>query len=152
MDLHAIIANSYLAQGLSQEFIGKIAAIAEMREFKSGDEMVREDDDCADLMILAEGRAFIKTEMSEDYIGIIKSPMPFGEVSFIDHKRRSSSVIADTDCSVVILPELPLRQLMADEPEMAVRALLNLSRVLCDRLRKANQQIAALNVIEEFNL
>jgi hypothetical protein len=52
----------------------------------------------------------------------------------------------------VQIPEQPLRDLLRSEPEMAVRALMNLSQILCDRLRKANQQIAALNAIEEATL
>jgi CRP-like cAMP-binding protein len=78
--------------------------------------------------------------------------MPFGEVAFLDGKRRSGSVVAVQDCTVVQIPEPPLRDLLRNEPEMAVRALLNLSQILCDRLRKANQQIAALNAIEEATL
>jgi CRP-like cAMP-binding protein len=78
--------------------------------------------------------------------------MPFGEVAFLDGKRRSGSVVAVADCTVVQIPEQALRDLLRAEPAMAVRALMNLSQILCDRLRKANQQIAALNAIEEATL
>ena len=89
--------------------------------------------------------------MTGDAIAYIRPNMPFGEVSFLDRKRRSSTVVAHVDCRVLIIPEEPLRDLLRAEPEMAVKALVNLSSLLCDRLRKANQQIAALNAIEEFH-
>ena len=112
---------------------------------------MREDDPSAHLMILAEGTAEILT-VTGDPIAYIKPNMPFGEVSFLDRRRRSSSVVAHTDCKVLTMNEEPLRELLKNEPEMAVRALVNLSILLCDRLRKANQQIAALNAIEEFHI
>lgn len=150
MDLKLIIASSYLAQGFTEEFITKIAEISSVKEYAAGEYIVKEDDPSADLMILADGRAEIMT-VTGDIIAYIKPNMPFGEVSFLDRKRRSSSVIAQSECRVLIMPEAPLRELLRNEPEMAVRALVNLSSLLCDRLRKANQQIAALNAIEEFH-
>jgi CRP-like cAMP-binding protein len=150
MEISAIIAESYLAQGFSPEFIDRLVGIASIAEFKAGEHIVHEDEENCDLMILGSGQAQIVTE-SGDLIGVLKSVVPFGEVAFLDRKRRSSNVVASTDCKVVILPETPLRDLMQAEPEMAVRALMNLSTLLCDRLRKANQQIAALNAIEEFS-
>jgi CRP-like cAMP-binding protein len=151
MDVRRIIAESYLAAGFSEEFNIKLAGISTLMHFKSGEYMMRDDDDSRDLMILAEGKAEVRTQ-AEDVIGYLKSPMPFGEVAFLDGKRRSGSVVAVQDCTVVQIPEHALRDLLRTEPEMAVRALLNLSQILCDRLRKANQQIAALNAIEEATL
>ena len=150
MDLKNIIATSYLAEGMDEKFIDKIAAISEIKYFRAGDYIVHEDDQTADLMILADGTAEI-VRITGDTIALIRPNMPFGEVAFLDHKRRSSSVIAKTDCKVVNMPEEPLRTLLRHEPEMAVKALVNLSSLLCERLRKANQQIAALNAIEEFH-
>lgn len=148
MDLKLIISSSYLAKGFTDEFITKIAEVSQIREYEAESYILREDDPSADLMILAEGIGEIRT-ITEDPIAYIKPNMPFGEVSFLDRKRRSSSVVAKTDCKVLIMPEAPLRELLRQEPEMAVRALVNLSSLLCDRLRKANQQIAALNAIDE---
>ena len=151
MDVRRIIADSYLAAGFTEEFTDKLASISTRMQFKSGEYMMRDDDDSRDLMILAEGRAEVRTQ-AEDVIGYLKSPMPFGEVAFLDGKRRSGSVVAVADCTVVQVPEQALRDLLRAEPAMAVRALMNLSQILCDRLRKANQQIAALNAIEEATL
>ena len=150
MDLKSIIANSYLAQGFTEDFIAKLAGMSSVMTYDSGEFIVHEDDLNGDLMILAEGKAEILT-VTGDVIAHIKPSMPFGEVSFLDRRRRSSSVVAHGDCKVLIIPEEPLRELLRAEPEMSIRALVNLSSLLCDRLRKANQQIAALNAIDEFH-
>lgn len=151
MDVRRIIAESYLAAGFTEDFNDKLALISELKKFEVGEYMMHDDDDSRDLMILAQGKAEVRTQ-AEDVIGFLKSPMPFGEVAFLDGKRRSGSVVAVEPCTVVQIPEHALRELLRTEPLMAVRALLNLSQILCDRLRKANQQIAALNAIEEATL
>lgn len=151
LTVREFIAQSYLAVGFTPEFVDQVSWISEIRTYSQGTEILKEDESTADLFILAEGKLEIVTSTG-DSIGFIKPPMPFGEVSFLDRRRRSSSVVAVEESKVVFIPEEPLRQLLRDHPDMAVKALVNLSVLLCDRLRKANQQIAALNAIEDSNL
>jgi CRP-like cAMP-binding protein len=151
MDISKIVGESYLARGFTAEFVEKISGIALLKKFSSGEMILEEDDLNCDLMILAEGMASVKNGMG-DLISYIKPTTPFGEVAFLDRMRRSSNVYAETDCIVVVLPEEPLRELFRQDPEMSVRALVNLSLILCERLRKATRQIAVLNAIEESNL
>ena len=148
MQLRSAIAESYLAHGFTDEFIDQLVSIAVVREFQPGEFMTRESEETHDLMILASGGAEIRS-LTDEVIGYLHSGMPFGEVAFMDEKPRSSSVVTTTSSEVIVLPEGPLRRLMHDDKEMAIRALMNLSRVLCQRLRRANQQIAALQAIEE---
>ena len=54
MDLKSIIASSYLAQGFTEEFIAKVAEVSSVKNFSAGEYIVREDDETADLMILAK--------------------------------------------------------------------------------------------------
>lgn len=148
MDLRSSIANSYLAYGFTSDFIDELVKIAIVREFAPGAFLTRESEETHDLMILTRGDAEIRS-ITDEVIGYLRAGMPFGEVAFIDQKPRSSSVVSTSDATVVVLPEAPLRELMNADKDMAIRALLNLSRVLCQRLRRANQQIAALQAIEE---
>jgi len=148
MDLRSSIANSYLAYGFSNDFIDQLVKIAVVKEFAPGAYMTRESEEAHDLMILTRGDAEIRS-ITDEVIGYLRTGMPFGEVAFIDQKPRSSSVVSTADSTVVVLPEVALRELMNADKDMAIRALLNLSRVLCQRLRLANQQIGALQAIEE---
>ncbi len=148
MNVQDAIRQSYLAQGLSEEQLEQLYAIAEQRSFGAGEPILRQYDNAQDLLILASGRATILTVIGEP-IGVVKPGMPLGEISFLDNKPRSVSVVSQGGSEVVVLPAGPLRKILQDRPDIAVRALLNISRVLCSRLRAANNNIAALMAIDE---
>lgn len=147
-DLHRAIANSYLAQGLSDEFVERLVGISEVRRIEEGQPIVRADDESFDLMLLVEGEGHILT-VTDEFIATIKAGMPFGEIAFLDRKPRSSAVVAGKPTTIILWPEAKLRELFEHDPVSASVSLHNLCRVLCSRLRSANQQIAALLAVEE---
>ena len=147
-DLKEAIRSSYLAQGLSEAQLECLDGLASLRLFSTGEKIVEEFDRTRDLMILSEGLAQILNVVGEP-IGVIKAGMPIGEVSFIDGKPRSGTVVALQSCVVVVLPWEPLMDLMKSSPEIASRCLWNVCQILCARLRITNQHLAALMALEE---
>ncbi|AIE86939.1 regulatory subunit of cAMP-dependent protein kinase [Fimbriimonas ginsengisoli Gsoil 348] len=148
MNVQDAIRESYLAQGFTEEQLEQLYAIAEERSYVDGEPILRQFDDSQDLLILASGRANILTVIGEP-IGVVKPGMPLGEISFLDSKPRSVSVVSSGPSDAVVLPAGPLRKILQERPDIALRALLNISRVLCARLRAANNNIAALMAIDE---
>ncbi len=146
--IETAIRNSYLAQGMSEEQLALIYEIAQSQCFDKGETIVRQFDSQRDLMILASGSADILTVVGEP-IGVLQPHMPFGEVSLIDDKPRSATIVASERCEVVILPAEQLLELLQARMDIANRALVNLCRVLCSRLRSANLHLAAMMAIEE---
>ncbi len=151
LDIRGIIEQSYFTKGFSPEFVDAVAGISAVKDYPEGSHVIDADDETADMYILAEGKLNVLTPTG-DLIIVLRPPMPFGEVSFLDGKRRSSTVIADEDSKVIFIPENAFWELLKQYPDMAVQALTNLGVLLCSRLRNANQQIAALNAIEEFSV
>jgi CRP-like cAMP-binding protein len=148
MNVKDAIRESYLAQGFTEEQLEQLYVIAELRSFGDGEPILRQFDHNKDLYILASGRANILTVIGEP-IGVVKAGMPLGEMSFLDDKPRSVSVVSSGPSEAVILPADPLRQILRDRPDIMLTALLNISRVLCARLRAANNNIAALMAVDE---
>lgn len=148
MNVKDAIRESYLAQGFTEEQLEKLYAIALRRSYADGEPILRQFDDNKDLLILASGQASILTVIGEP-IGVVKAGMPLGEMSFLDDKPRSVSVVSSGPCEAVILPAEPLRQILRDRPDIMLSALLNISRVLCARLRAANNNIAALLALDD---
>lgn len=150
-DLHLAIAESYIAKGLSDAFVDRLVSISEVREIPEGEPIVAANEETFDLMLLVSGEGRILT-VTDEFLGTIKAGMPFGEIAFLDRKPRSSAVIASIPTTVILWPEAQLRTLFEEDPRSASIALHNLCRVLCARLRSANQQIAALLAVEESAL
>lgn len=148
MNVQDAIRESYLAQGLTEEQLRLLDGIAEVRCYEDGEPILRQFDASQDLLILASGRASILTVIGES-IGVVKPGMPLGEISFLDGKPRSVSVVSDGASEVVVLPAGPMRRILQENPDISIQTLLNISRVLCARLRAANNNIAALMAIDE---
>jgi CRP-like cAMP-binding protein len=148
MGLEESIRDSYLAQGFSQEQLEAVYQVAQVKSFEDGEVLLRQFDETRDLYILTSGRAHILT-MVGDAISTIKPGMPIGEVSFLDGKPRSVSVISVGPSEAVVLPYHETWGVLRAHPEMELTLLRNISQVLCARLRSANKNIAALLAIEE---
>lgn len=145
MDLHSALENNYLMQGLNPTQISQIAAISGTQEFGGGDILVRQFAKDADLMIVLEGSAKIKTFSGEE-IAEAGPGSVIGEMSLIDDKPRSATVVSAGGTKVATIPNAMLWQLMNDEPSIAKVILLNIARILTARLRAAN--VALDSVVE----
>jgi CRP-like cAMP-binding protein len=148
MSLEEAISQSYITQGMAEQHLEALFQIAEWRSYGDGETILRQFEDNHDLLILASGKAEIVTIVGEA-IGAVRPGMPIGEISFLDGKPRSVSVVSAGCSEVVVLPYEPLKALLAREMAMATVFLSNVSKVLCARLRSANNNIAALLAIDE---
>ncbi len=150
-EIEAAIRSSYLAQGLSEAQVRSLNKIARWQTFRKGEPIIEQYDQARDLLILASGTAHVLTDLGEP-IGWIRPGMPMGEVALLDERTRSGTIIAVEPCAVVVLPAEPLLALLKKSPSLAAKCLYNLSRILCDRLRTANKNLAALMAIEESEI
>jgi len=148
MNVQDAIRQSYISEGFTPAELELVYSIAELRTFADGEAILRQFDENKDLYVLASGKASILTVIGEP-IGVVKPGMPMGEISFLDGKPRSVSVVSIGESTAVVLPAEPLRAILGQNKEMAVKALTNISRVLCARLRNANNNIAALMALDE---
>src|SRR5687768_9059366 len=128
MSVEDAVRNSYLAQGLSEEHLQALYNIAHFRTFSDGEPILRQFEDSRDLFILAKGRAHICTVVGEP-IGVVKAGMPIGEISFLDERPRSVSVLSSGVSEAVEFPFKPLRALLDQHPDMENTFLRNISKV-----------------------
>jgi CRP-like cAMP-binding protein len=147
--LRETLITSYLAVDLPAYAIDQLVSLAHLREFAAGSSITTQDDDEAHLMVLSTGRAVVRA-FSDDPVYTLKPGMLFGEVSLIDEKPRSATVSAVEDSTVVVLPAERVRAMIESDPVVGVTVMRNLARVLCARVRAANQQLAVLMTIEEL--
>jgi CRP/FNR family transcriptional regulator, cyclic AMP receptor protein len=62
----------------------------------------------------------------------------FGEMSLVDHEPRSASVIAEEPSLFVVLTGQGLEDLTAEVPQLAVKVLLKIAKVMSERLRETS--------------
>lgn len=68
----------------------------------------------------------------------------FGELALYDHEQRSATVKAVGDCEVLEIDASALTQYMDEHPEQGYLLLRYLYRIVCDRLRKADERMGSL--------
>jgi CRP-like cAMP-binding protein len=65
----------------------------------------------------------------------------FGELALLDEEPRSASAIAKSPSKLIGFFRTDLLTLMKRYPELGNKILLNLSRILGERLRKTNEEL-----------
>jgi CRP-like cAMP-binding protein len=148
------IEKSYFAEGLRAEAIETLVAIAALRDYTDGEEILSQHDAACDIMILVEGRAAIYsytlTPTPNERISYVQVGQPFGEVALFDQGTRSAIVRSEGPSRVVAIDGASLLGLMDQDVMLASIIQRNIIRVLCARLRNTTRQLAmymALDVV-----
>lgn len=109
----------------------KLLRSANEDSYEAGDVIVREGGRSEKLFVILEGNARVIHDGRT-----VSSRAPgefFGEVSMIDGRPHTASVVADTPVRCLVLYNDALRTVLVDDPQMA----WNLLKMLASRLRDA---------------
>ena len=107
---------------------------------KQGEVVFAEGDPGDHMLILAEGRLsiFKGGEHGSHLLCHEGRGRIVGEMALLDRERRSATCMADTDCVMLTLSEVGLRQMADEAPLLAYRFMFNLGKLLSRRLRRTS--------------
>ncbi len=102
-----------------------------------GDRVLKEGGSSQNLFLVLEGT--LEVRHRGRLVNVLEPGDAFGEMAFLLELPRQSDVYAATPgVKILSLSDGTLHKLMAEEPSLAAKLLLNISRMLCGRLIKAN--------------
>jgi tRNA-dependent cyclodipeptide synthase len=127
-ETHALLA------GLPEAGWASLTAHADLIRCPPGAVLVQHGQSDRAMYILTEGRLEIVTPAGRR-IAVVEAGSVFGEQAFVDAAPRSASVVALTACAALRLSQEGFELLKTDEPEIALQLLLDIARVLSQRLR-----------------
>jgi CRP-like cAMP-binding protein len=119
-----------LFQGMSDKSLARVADIAKEVSHPAGKTVVEEDHSAVGFHLIVSGEA--EATQGGKAIGTMGPGDYFGEMSLLDGKPRSASVVATTDLRTLAIPAWNFDRLLDENPEM-MRALLV---VLSERIRQ----------------
>jgi CRP-like cAMP-binding protein len=133
------------------------------RRIADGTVLMREGEDVHNdfMLLVLEGEVSVASEVNgvdEDIVvGVLGAGALIGEMGLLDGTPRSATCTADGDVVTAILTRPNMLALMREEPRVAARLLLAMTKRLADRLRETNRKVKALAQInrtlrQELNL
>lgn len=141
------IKNIPLFKALKSSQVKEIAARCKIARYKKGTVVFHRTDLSTDLYIVNSGwlKAVLADEEGDEMVlARFEKGAFFGELSLLDGKGRSATIVADSDAELAVLNKDAFLELLYKEPRIAVE----LMATLVERLRKADELIESLAFLE----
>ncbi|MGR3218312.1 MAG: Crp/Fnr family transcriptional regulator [Candidatus Anammoxibacter sp.] len=136
-----------LFAGLDEHILDKIVSIAVKKTYKKNETIFHQHDKGSALFVLQSGMvkiALIDKSGRQTILKIIEKDDFFGEMSLLDGRFRSASIIAMEDCEALLIFREDLINLIKLYPLISLNMLALLSR----RFRETDEKIASLTFLD----
>lgn len=141
------LKNIPLFNHLTDSQLKEIAARCKSGRYKKGEVVFNKTDLSTDLYIVNSGilKAVLSDEEGDEIVlARFEKGAFFGELSLLDGKGRSATIVAEMDAELSVLKKDVFLELLYRNPRMAVE----LMATLVGRLRKADEMIESLAFLE----
>ncbi|MEW6102388.1 MAG: Crp/Fnr family transcriptional regulator [bacterium] len=131
---------------LSPKELQGLSEIADIRTYKKNSLFFAKNDLATYLFIVKKGSAKVIIEHEdgrEVILSILYSRDIFGEMSLLDGRPRSATVIAKDDCEVLLIARFKFLSFLKEHPGISIKILETLSL----KLRKTDNQVKILTLI-----
>ncbi len=135
-----------LLDGLNEAEAKRFLGLGTILRAHSGDTIIRPGDSGSEMYMILSGMVEVFGRR-EDHLHSLATFGPgqvFGEIAFVSNSPRTAYVIGQTDLEILVLTPQFLRGVMKSEPEITAKVLLNLSLILCERLRTSTENWLSL--------
>jgi CRP/FNR family cyclic AMP-dependent transcriptional regulator len=146
-DARRLLAQCSLFRGLSTDERNLLVARAHLRRVDAGDTIFLMDSAGDSMMAILEGNVRISVpspEGKEIVLAILHPGEVFGEIALLDGKGRTADARAMTRCNIAVLDRRDVVSFFERQPN----AWPKLVEVLCDRLRRTDQHLAEMALLE----
>jgi CRP/FNR family transcriptional regulator, cyclic AMP receptor protein len=109
----------------------------EVEAFATGETIFHQGDPRTFMFVVNEGE--VEITIGNKIVEVVQPGGIFGEMAMIDNAPRTATVVARTDCKLVLIDQQRFQFLVQQTPYFALEVM----RVLVDRLRRTNQLIEA---------
>lgn len=130
--------------GLTRDQITEICGWLKPLHYPANSEIFREGQLPDGLYILSRGTVGVMKASTRGKFRLanIEAPSYFGEMGLLEGAERSAGVVCRTDVDVMLLPFDLFSQKLRNNNLAALKIALNFGRIVCQRLRGTNTQLA----------
>jgi len=134
---------NYLVVGLADEDIKKVAALADVVQFRNRQEIITLGARDSDIFIVISGTVKVY-RTGGALLGTCTAGAVLGEVALLDNQARSATVMADGDVTCAQIDGQMLRRFISQNQGIGFVIVTNIARILAKRLRDAAVSIEDL--------
>jgi uncharacterized protein len=132
-----------LFAGLRPSQARVVVLMGDLKRFQPGQLIVRRGERGNEMYVVIQGRVEVWIGSDHGRVRIVdmKRGDVFGEMGLVrGGNERSADVVAASDVEVLAVDERFLQRIQRRYPRIASKVLLNLSKILSDRLQRANER------------
>jgi CRP/FNR family cyclic AMP-dependent transcriptional regulator len=126
--LDAVIAAVPLFESLSKRHVKKIASLTSTEEYEAGQTVIQEGEPGDSFYVTVMGQA--KVVAGGKTLHRLIPGDHFGEISLLDGRPRSASVVAETPLSLLRLPRSSFLRIVREDADLARALLASLARMV----------------------
>ena len=132
-------------ENLTPKELKDLARLTHERFYKANEPVFKKLAPSEGMYVILKGIVEIKDPDSNTTFATLGSGDFFGELALLDEEPRSAMAVATEASELVGFFRTDLLTLMKRDPELGNKILLNLSRVLGERLRRTNLELTKSN-------
>ena len=130
---------------LSDKELSEVARLTHDRTYKKDEHIFKQHAPAEGMYVILDGAVKIIDPDSGTVFASLETGDFFGELALLDEEPRSASAHATQPSRLIGFFRTDLLTLMKRYPELGNKIMLNLARVLGERLRKTNEELAKNN-------
>jgi CRP/FNR family transcriptional regulator, cyclic AMP receptor protein len=130
-DLTAALHSIWILEGLSDQELSGLAALARVKVYKARETIVEKGDPAREFFVLIRGRAKVATSGAggtDTALNVMGPGEVFGEIAMLDGQPRSATVTTLEESEIAVVDVQAFRGLLASSPSIAIKLLSVLAR------------------------
>lgn len=149
-DIEAIVAcldGLHFGTMFSGDEARRLAEYLVERRFPADTVIIQEGRRATSLAFIVSGTVTIQKDdlgAPERHIIDLSRDAVIGEIAFFDNDPRSATVVSRTEVTLLILTRERFDELAVDRPDLAIKVLFYIGRVLSRRLRQVSGRFVGL--------
>lgn len=132
-----------LLEDLDNEELEKVAAFAQLLEFRKGEPVFREKENTKGLYLIKSGRVEISKLTSDGWrqtLASLSQGQFFGELSILENRQHEASAVASESTVIILLTKEGFEKLGKEDAAIAFKIIRRIALVMCKNLRRMNDK------------
>ena len=138
-----VIRNVPIFEQLSKKELAAVEKLVHTRTYESDESIFSEKDPGGGMYIVIDGNVSIVKNHGgthEKKLASLEDGDFFGEIALLDESPRTATAVSVGDSKILGFYRTDLYELVERRPKLAIKIIVNLARVVSERLRHSNSQ------------